>query len=61
MPYGLPGDRCGPFRDGLAAAASNGSRRRRLSLLFDDGQIFGGRFAVLSGLKIIGDLLPFAQ
>ncbi len=34
---------------------------RCLAWLFDDGQVLGASFAVLSGLNLIGDLLPFAK
>ena len=32
-----------------------------LAWLFDYGQVLGGRLAILSGLKFIGDLLPFVE
>ena len=32
-----------------------------LFVLFDYGQVLDGRFTVLSGLELIGDLLPFVK
>ena len=51
----------GAWRQRRATTASNLSWRRRFVWLINDRQVLGGRFALLSRLKFIGDLLPFAK